>query len=156
MYSGHDLLAEGLPHSDVHGSKPARGSPWLFAACHVLHRLLVPRHPPNALLSFNLLRLTTLNRRTKIKRLPTMHRNQSSQAHTHCLSLILPNPLGTSPFKTKTKTKLAMNDAMPAVIPCKVHGHHNRNHCTITHLNTRPSNNFWLAAIKKTGRFTLR
>jgi hypothetical protein len=40
----------GLPHSDTHGSTPARGSPWLFAACHVLHRLLVPRHPPNALL----------------------------------------------------------------------------------------------------------
>src|SRR4029077_8174028 len=40
----------GLPHSDIHGSKPARGSPWLFAACDVLHRLLVPRHPPNALL----------------------------------------------------------------------------------------------------------
>ena len=40
----------GFPHSDIHGSKPARGSPWLFAACHVLHRLLVPRHPPNALL----------------------------------------------------------------------------------------------------------
>lgn len=40
----------GLPHSDVHGSTPARGSPWLFAACHVLHRLLAPRHPPDALL----------------------------------------------------------------------------------------------------------
>ena len=40
----------GLPHSDIHGSTPARGSPWLFAACHVLHRLLVPRHPPNALI----------------------------------------------------------------------------------------------------------
>src|ERR1700679_128596 len=51
MYSDHDPLARGLPHSDIHGSKPARGSPWLFAACHVLHRLLVPRHPPNALLS---------------------------------------------------------------------------------------------------------
>ena len=44
-------LKEGLPHSDIHGSKPARGSPWLFAACHVLHRLLVPRHPPNALIA---------------------------------------------------------------------------------------------------------
>jgi hypothetical protein len=53
MYSEYDLLAEGLPHSDIFGSKPARGSPKLFAACHVLHRLLVPRHPPNALLSFN-------------------------------------------------------------------------------------------------------
>ena len=50
MYSVNDTLAGGLPHSDIHGSTPARGSPWLFAACHVLHRLLVPRHPPNALL----------------------------------------------------------------------------------------------------------
>ena len=47
--SGYPSLG-GLPHSDTHGSTPARGSPWLFAACHVLHRLLVPRHPPNALL----------------------------------------------------------------------------------------------------------
>ena len=29
---------------------PARGSPQLIAACYVLRRLLVPRHPPNALL----------------------------------------------------------------------------------------------------------
>ncbi len=50
MDSCADTLAGGLPHSDIHGSTPARGSPWLFAACHVLHRLLVPRHPPNALL----------------------------------------------------------------------------------------------------------
>ena len=42
-----------MPHSDIHGSKPARSSPWLFAACHVLHRLLVPRHPPNALIALN-------------------------------------------------------------------------------------------------------
>ena len=44
----------GLPHSDIHGSTPARGSPWLFAACHVLHRLLVPRHPPNALIALEI------------------------------------------------------------------------------------------------------
>src|ERR1700709_144418 len=53
MYSCDDTLAGGLPHSDIHGSKPARGSPWLFAACHVLRRLLVPRHPPNALIALN-------------------------------------------------------------------------------------------------------
>src|SRR5580700_948938 len=47
-------LPGGLPHSDIHGSTPARGSPWLFAACHVLHRLLVPRHPPNALLALEI------------------------------------------------------------------------------------------------------
>ena len=38
-----------LPHSDIPGSTPADGSPRLFAACHVLHRLLAPRHPPYAL-----------------------------------------------------------------------------------------------------------
>jgi hypothetical protein len=51
---GSDLSVTGLqpagfPHSDIHGSKPACGSPWLFAACHVLPRLSAPRHPPCAL-----------------------------------------------------------------------------------------------------------
>ena len=41
----------GFPHSDIHGSKPACGSPWLFAACHVLLRRMVPGHPPCALCS---------------------------------------------------------------------------------------------------------
>ena len=42
-------LKGGFPHSDIHGSKLVRSSPWLFAAYHVLHRLSTPRHPPNAL-----------------------------------------------------------------------------------------------------------
>ena len=41
----------GLPHSEIPGSTVARTSPGLFAACHVLHRLSVPRHPPDALTS---------------------------------------------------------------------------------------------------------
>src|ERR1700722_17463274 len=41
----------GFPHSEILGSKPACGSPGLIAACHVLHRLLAPRHPPYALSS---------------------------------------------------------------------------------------------------------
>src|SRR5262249_9680701 len=41
----------GFLHSDIPGSKPACGSPRLIAACHVLHRLLPPRHPPYALSS---------------------------------------------------------------------------------------------------------
>ena len=40
----------GFPHSDIHGSKDICSSPWLFAAYHVFLRLLVPRHPPCALL----------------------------------------------------------------------------------------------------------
>ncbi len=42
-------LPGGLPHSEIPGSPIARISPGLFAACHVLHRLSVPRHPPDAL-----------------------------------------------------------------------------------------------------------
>ena len=42
-------LRGGLPHSEIPGSTIARISPGLFAACHVLHRLSVPRHPPDAL-----------------------------------------------------------------------------------------------------------
>ena len=65
----------GLPHSDIHGSTPARGSPWLFAACHVLHRLLVPRHPPNALLLLDISSMISQRRPLK----PITHR---SHPHT--------------------------------------------------------------------------
>ena len=48
--AGYPLLG-GLPHSETPGSTIARISPGIFAACHVLLRLLAPRHPPNALTS---------------------------------------------------------------------------------------------------------
>ena len=41
----------GFPHSVIPGSMPTCGSPRLIAACHDLHRLLLPRHPPCALSS---------------------------------------------------------------------------------------------------------
>ena len=44
----------GFPHSEIFGSKCAGNSPKLIAACHVLHRLSVPRHPPNALVVLDL------------------------------------------------------------------------------------------------------
>ena len=47
-------MSGGLPHSEIHGSMPARGSPWLIATCCVLHRLSVPRHPPDALQTLDL------------------------------------------------------------------------------------------------------
>ena len=40
-----------FPHSDISGSLLICSSPKLFAACHVLHRLLMPRHSPCALIS---------------------------------------------------------------------------------------------------------
>ena len=43
------IVGSGFPHSEIFGSKLVRSSPKLIAAYHVLHRLSVPRHPPNAL-----------------------------------------------------------------------------------------------------------
>ncbi len=43
------MTPAGLPHSDISGSKRACRSPKLIAACHVLHRLSAPRHPPSTL-----------------------------------------------------------------------------------------------------------
>ena len=45
------MTPRGFPHSDIPGSTLARRLPGLFAACHVLLRLLAPRHPPCALSS---------------------------------------------------------------------------------------------------------
>jgi hypothetical protein len=52
------ISRDGLPHSEIDGSKPVCGSPSLIAAYHVLLRLLAPRHPPCALSS---LTIRTLN-----------------------------------------------------------------------------------------------
>src|SRR5271156_3984587 len=114
MYSDADLLAEGLPHSDIHGSTPARGSPWLFAACHVLHRLLVPRHPPNALLSLETLvpgpksgdppcTETILSSRRPIsssvnpENQPSTKRTATAQSRNHSCSAHNSSPLNTAP-----------------------------------------------------------
>ena len=46
-----EVCSAGFPHSDISGSMDICSSPKLFAAYHVFHRLLVPRHPPCALSS---------------------------------------------------------------------------------------------------------
>ena len=52
-YFIHRMLTEfysaRLPHSEIHGSMPAFGSPWLIVDRYVLRRLPVPRHSPCAL-----------------------------------------------------------------------------------------------------------
>ena len=53
VFSARYLLLGGFPHSEISGSTIARISPKLIAACHVLHRLLAPRHPPSALNSLS-------------------------------------------------------------------------------------------------------
>ena len=46
-----EVFSARFPHSEISGSKDICSSPLLIAAYHVLHRLLVPRHPPYALYS---------------------------------------------------------------------------------------------------------
>ena len=46
-----EVFSAGFPHSEIHGSKVICTYPWLIAAYHVFLRLLVPRHPPCALIS---------------------------------------------------------------------------------------------------------
>jgi hypothetical protein len=47
------VCTAGFPHSDIIGFAPAHGFPMLFAVCHVLLRLLTPRHPPFAFCSLS-------------------------------------------------------------------------------------------------------
>ena len=47
--NGDTGKAGGLSHSETRGSKATCAYPRIIAACHVLHRLREPRHPPCAL-----------------------------------------------------------------------------------------------------------
>jgi hypothetical protein len=87
MDSVGDTLAGGLPHSEIPGSTIARISPGLFAACHALHRLSVPRHPPDA--------LTLLASLSKT-------RHPQGQA-----------PLGTMPSGTVPRGGVSLEDTLP-------------------------------------------
>ena len=52
-----EVCSSRFPHSEISGSKDICSSPKLFAAYHVFHRLLVPRHPPCALYSLTKLEM---------------------------------------------------------------------------------------------------
>src|SRR3989449_8823264 len=80
----------GFPHSEIPGSMPACGSPRLIAACHVLHRLLLPRHPPCALssLTIKLTRPTAVSLILRIV-IPNFHSELSSRAKSRDLHLCI-------------------------------------------------------------------
>ena len=72
------LLRGGFPHSEIPGSKFTRNSPGLIAACDVLLRLLVPRHPPNALLRLILILSVWRVRRQRQNGIASARRNKPS------------------------------------------------------------------------------
>ena len=51
------LPALGFPIRESTGHRPFNASPWLIAVVHALHRLLVPRHPPYALIILTVISL---------------------------------------------------------------------------------------------------
>ena len=57
----------GFPHSDISGSMLICSSPKLFAACRVLHRLLMPRHSPCALFSLTYVRVSSLRSVSRLR-----------------------------------------------------------------------------------------
>ena len=70
-----EVFSSRFPHSEISGSMDICSSPKLFAAYHVFHRLLVPRHPPCALYSLT-------------KRLSSAGADYSSKIHS-VVSLVL-------------------------------------------------------------------
>jgi hypothetical protein len=70
--ANNNRMSGGFPHSDIHGSKPIPGSPWLNAGYHVLHRLLLPRHPPNALFALDLIQKEQGHPLAQTARLPSI------------------------------------------------------------------------------------
>src|SRR5271155_3155353 len=80
----------GFPHSDIPGSKPVCGFPRLFAAYHVLHRLLAPRHPPYALRSLTIkltqhVAIAVRTARNRVRTHDTAH--GAKFAFPHCATL---------------------------------------------------------------------
>ncbi len=85
----------GFPHSEIHGSKLTGSSPRLIAACHVLHRLHAPRHPPDALRS---LEISPISRKQNSRIQKTQHPiSCTSQNHKdpamrrHCMCHVIYN-----------------------------------------------------------------
>ena len=79
-----EYCSAGFPHSEICGSKLICSSPQLIAACHVLLRLLMPRHSPCALSS-----LTFVVAKSALLRF----RLTAKTAHAPLLLLSKSNPL---------------------------------------------------------------
>ena len=107
MYSCPDTLAGGFPHSEICGSTIARISPQLIAACHVLHRLLAPRHPPNALNSLETNSIARTQYQTAPKRRPGRAKLAAS-TQTQLTTLL---------YATSTKSLIYLSMNMPAGRP---------------------------------------
>ena len=84
-----EYCSRGFPHSEIPGSMDICSSPRLIAACHVLRRLLMPRHSPCA--------LSNLTYR------------QRSSLHSVSAFAKTPYPLPPSPPPAQTRLRWALS-----------------------------------------------
>ena len=90
-----EYCSAGFPHSDIHGSPDICSSPWLFAACHVLLRLLMPRHSPCALSSLT-------NRKRSLVLIVELCRHFTDSRNCNCY----PSPIRCSTIITFLSSRL--------------------------------------------------
>ena len=69
-WDGPELPGSGCPIRRSPAQSLLSGSPELIAASHVLHRLLVPRHPPYALSSLTIFAVATLAKKIAARLYP--------------------------------------------------------------------------------------
>ena len=86
-----EVFSIRFPHSEISGSMDICSSPKLFAAYHVFHRLLVPRHPPCA--------LTTLTVAGTIESLDSLFPHWCIALHQRALCFHFPISLLTMKFE---------------------------------------------------------
>ena len=118
-----------MPHSEIRGSKGTGPSPRLIAACHVLHRLHAPRHPPNALLT---LESSSISReqcfRSRVRTLCTnsVHTQYISEHSTLPGQSVLHNRIHTRTAKHRFQTWKSFPQHVVLMGTCGSHKHQTR------------------------------
>lgn len=117
------------------GSKGARASPDLIAACHVFHRLSTPRHPSEALM-----RLIVLSKTHAWGRLSAQVRNQAN-AHTCALSYVFSGKPSNSQGE---RANPSIHDVIePAAARPAVGNSYFRDRVASRHRSTSPKERSW-------------
>ena len=98
LAANNNRISGGLPHSEIHGSKLILSSPWLIAEYHVFHRLLLPRHSPNALFALDL-----IQKKKDFK--------MSYRAKRYLRTFACPFVLPVAPERSRSTQKLVRNCA---------------------------------------------
>jgi hypothetical protein len=112
----------GFPHSDISGSMYVGNSPELFAAYHVLHRLSVPRHPPNALVVLDLTTVVVSEDRSHDRSSARSVQGTTPTTKTALYSTypFLPLRLGDGARKSRLQTSLS-DEQCQRTIRCRRH-----------------------------------